>query len=255
MKTLTKVVLLTFSLYTVQLFTYPCKAGMPQSRKEARAQYVTPDNLPDMREFQKKWYFGAQGGISYRVGANPEGLSAVAEDYLDKLRLGLQIGAEAAYFPKARMFGYGIKYSYFRSSNSGEFYITDDQGNSRLANISDQIEMHFGGPAFFVRFTSKKNLNAIILSGSLGVMTYKQKSHYFEDFTLSGVTAGICVTGGYDIATSDQSAISIQLAILSGFLDEIKEKRGSQTRTITLAEDEYESLARIELSVGFRFMK
>ena len=72
---------------------------------------------------------------------------------------------------------------------------------------------------------------------------------------MTGSTLGISFDIGYDIGLSENLSLGFQLSVLSGTLFEYDWNDGSTTETINLEEGEYESLNRIDFSVGLRFGK
>lgn len=176
------------------------------------------------------------------------------DDYLNKLKWGINVSADVAYFLREGKFGLGAKYTFFGSKNEDEFHLINDQGRSELVTISDQINIHFAGPAFFFRLNSKENLNAFVFHASMGFMSYRNQASYFEDYTITGYTIGVCASANYDIATSDQTAVGIQFTLYSAALQEYTIDDGTTSTTVVLEEHEYENLVRADLSIGFRFM-
>lgn len=135
------------------------------------------------------------------------------DDYLNKLKWGINLSADVAYFLHEGKFGLGAKYAFFGTKNEDDFHLINDQGILELVTISDRINIHFAGPAFFFRLNSKENLNAFVFHASMGFMSYHNQASLFQDYKITGYTIGVCASANYDIATSDQSADGIQLTL------------------------------------------
>lgn len=208
----------------------------------------------DVSSYSKSWRIGIQAGLSYRIAFNPDDMPPQVDDYLNKLKWGINLSANVAYFLNEGKFGLGAKYSFFGTKNEDDFYLINDQGVSELVTISDRINIHFAGPAFFFRLNSKENLNAFVFHASMGFMSYQNEATLFQDYTITGYTVGVCASASYDIATSDQSAVGIQFTLYSGALQEYTLDDGTTRQKIVLEEHEYEGLIRADLSIGFRFM-
>ncbi|SMD32706.1 hypothetical protein SAMN04488029_1057 [Reichenbachiella faecimaris] len=213
------------------------------------------ENDIDFSSYHKSWRIGIQAGLSYRIAFNPNDMPPQVDNYLNKLKWGINVSVNVAYFLNEGKFGLGAKYSFFGTKNEDDFHLINDQGVSELVTISDRINIHFAGPAFFFRLNSKENLNAFVFHASMGFMSYQNQATLFQDYTITGYTVGVCASASYDIATSDQSAVGIQFTLYSGALQEYTLDDGTTSQKIVLEEHEYEGLIRADLSIGFRFMK
>ena len=90
---------------------------------------------------------------------------------------------------------------------------------------------------------------------SLGYMGYSNDKVIIDKYKMTGSTMGLSFDIGYDIGLSEKLSLGFQLSFLSGTLFEYDWNDGSTTETIDLEEGEYESLNRIDCSVGLRFGK
>ena len=217
-------------------------------------QSNTKDEL-GLQQFNSKWRFAIQGGYSIRIAKIVDGVSADYKSYLKELNKGFHLGGDISYFPNGNDIGFGVKYNYYSANNSGDFFLENDAGDIQNIRIKDDIKINFIGPSFLMRYPSRKNLNAFYMGMALGYMSYADDASYFEDFTITGKTLGVSFDFGYDFATSDNMAIGIQLSLVGGTLSKITYDNGIQSEVIELDDDSKESLTRIDLSIGLRFLK
>jgi len=90
---------------------------------------------------------------------------------------------------------------------------------------------------------------------SLGYMGYSNDKVIIDKYIMTGSTIGLSFDIGYDIGLSDNLSLGFQLSFLTGTLFEYDWKDGTTTETINLEKGEYESLNRIDFSLGLRFSK
>ncbi len=108
----------------------------------------------------KPWRMALSVGVGYRIAAAASGVST---SYINGLRTGLVVGADADYYFTDYL-GVGGKMLYNRSSNS--------MRNSNMIEIKDDITTIFIGPVFATRFLNASKKNAFILNLALGYLGY-----------------------------------------------------------------------------------
>ena len=116
--------------------------------------------------------------------------------------------------------------------------------------------MHNISVSVLNRYILKDERNRILLGFNIGFQSYKNK--IYEDVNkgyISGSTAGFGMEVGYDRKLSKSTALHFGVAYLAGNLYKIKVNDGYQTQSIKLDKGEYESLSRLELSIGLKFGK
>jgi hypothetical protein len=86
-------------------------------------------------------------------------------------------------------------------------------------------------------------------------MGYSNDKVLIDKYKLNGSTLRLSLDISYDIGLSDNLSLGFQISYLKGTLLKYKLNHGSTTETIDLDEGEYESLNRIDFSVGLRFGK
>ena len=90
---------------------------------------------------------------------------------------------------------------------------------------------------------------------SLGYMGYKNDKVFIDNYTVTGNTIGLAFDFGYDITLFDNLLIGLQLSVITATISKFKWDDGINIQTINLEKGEYESLNRIDLSIGFRINK
>ncbi len=200
-----------------------------------------PKDFPRLR-------LAINGGWSYRLAKVAGNLSSSQKDYIKGLKSGYSYGAEIAYYWSKKA-GIGAKYDVFRSRNELE----DVSGQAVV--LSDDVSINFIGPYYGSRFLTANKKNSFLMNVGLGYVGYNDKAFFGSDYELTGGTAGLLVDIGYDIGLSKSFALGFQVSFIGGTLTQYKIDDGFNTTTIELDEDEYEGLARINLSVGLRLIK
>jgi hypothetical protein len=195
------------------------------------------------------------GGYSYnpaKVGSN---VPSDFKDYVRALKSGYLFGGDVTYF-FAEQLGFGFKYYLFKSSNSlDNIYIEDEEGERRFGKMSDDITVSLIGPSFSARFLNHDKSNAFLMSMSIGYMGYNNNKVIVDRYKMTGSTLGTSLDLGYDIGLSENTSLGFQLSLISGYLTKYDLDDGRTKQTIELEKGEYESLYRIDFSVGLRFGK
>lgn len=193
------------------------------------------------------------GGYSYQTAKVAESVPADFKDYIKELKSGYHWGGDITYYFTEPL-GVGFKYYQFHSSNNMDnIYVEDMNGNRRYGIMSDELKISFIGPLFSSRFFNKDKSKALIMNLSMGYMGYHVDKVMVDPFTMNGNTLGSSMDIGYDIELSKKVMLGFQISLISGTLSKYNWDDGTSTRTIKLEKDEYESLHRIDLSVGLRF--
>jgi len=195
------------------------------------------------------------GGYSYQTAKVAESVPSDFKDYINELKSGYHFGGDLTYYFTEPL-GFGFKYYLFKSSNSiDNIYLEDTDGNRTYGKMSDDLTISFIGPTFSTRLLSHDKKNAFLMNLSLGYMGYSNYKVIVDKYKMTGRTMGLSFDIGYDIGLSENLSLGFQISFLSGTLFEYDWNDGSTTETIDLEEGEYESLNRIDFSVGLRFSK
>jgi hypothetical protein len=193
------------------------------------------------------------GGFSYQIAKVAEDVPRDFKDYVKDLKSGYHIGGDITYYISEPL-GFGIKYYLFKSSNSlDNVYAYDNYGNITYGKMSDDVTTSFIGPTFSVRLFNHKKTNAFLMNLSLGYMGYSDDKVLIDPYKITGSTLGFAFDVGYDIGLSKHLSLGFQISCITGTLFEYKLDDGVTSTTIKLEKDKYESLNRLDFSVGLRF--
>ncbi len=195
------------------------------------------------------------GGWSYRVAKLAKNIPSDFEQYIKDLKSGYQYGLDLSYYFSEQL-GFGFKYCNYRSKNEiDNVNVTLPDGSSQYGKMSDDISINFIGPFFSTRLLNADKKNSLLMNLGIGYMGYKDKAVLISDFLIKSNTLGLCWDIGYDIGLSENFAIGFQFSYMIGTLTQYKLSDGVNTQTVKLEKGNFESLSRIDFSVGLRFNK
>lgn len=205
-------------------------------------------NFPHLR-------LGVSGGFSYITAKVGESVPTDFVDYIKELKSGKNFGGDLTYY-FAEQFGFGMKYYLFKSSNSiDNIYVDDNEGNRRYGKMSDKITTSFIGPAFSIRLFNRDKSNAFLMNLSIGYMGYSNNKVIIDNYKMTANTFGSSLDIGYDLGLTENLSLAFQISLLAGTLIEYEWEDGTSKETIKLEKGDYESLNRVDLSIGLRFNK
>lgn len=195
------------------------------------------------------------GGFSYQTAKVAESVPNDFKDYINELKSGYHFGGDFTYYFTEPL-GIGFKYYIYKSSNSlDNIYLEDINGTRTYGKMSDDLTISFIGPSFSTSLLSHNKSNAFLTNLSFGYMGYSNDKVIIHNYKMTGSTLGLSIDIGYDIGLSENLSLGFQISFLSGTLFEYDWNNGSKKETINLEEGEYESLNRIDFSIGLRFNK
>jgi hypothetical protein len=194
------------------------------------------------------------GGWSNRVAKLPDNIPSDFEQYMKDLKSGYHFGLDLSYYLSEQL-GLGIKFYNYRSKNEiNNIYLTLPNGTAQFGKMSDDISINFIGPFVSTRLFDANKKNSFLFSLGMGYMGYTDKAVLISDFKIKGSTVGLCWDIGYEIGSSN-FPIGVQISYMIGTLTQFDLSHGAYTETVKLEKENYESLSRIDLSVGLRLNK
>lgn len=238
------------------------KSLLPLNEVE-KYQHLNPgskmpvNGLPAEKKYPH-FRIGAGGGYSYRLTQIPSDAGDFKE-YLQKLKSGFNVEAEAGYFPR-KSYGIGLRWHFFRTHNYMDnvmFLVPNGHSYDTLAgNMADDIRINYIEPVFYYRFFNRKESMAWLIGIGLGYAAYMNKGLIRdEDMTLSGSTAGISAILGTDFFVRKDLAIGLVLSVDLGTLTSLTTKYQGKTTKRKLAVQERVDISMVSLTVGLRFWK
>jgi hypothetical protein len=191
-------------------------------------------------------------GLGYLINLYPDDASDDLAAYYMNLKSGSQVSGDVTYYFSGGL-GVGFKYGLFNTKNSALVF---NQSQVQTGIMSDNLSITFIGPSVSTRFPTINGNNGLILDFSLGYMKYTDNVVLESSYLEKGNTLGYSLGLGYDFSISKNMAIGIQLSMYTGRLTEYDKTNSlGTTTTIQLDKDSYKKLERLDLSVGFRFLK
>lgn len=202
-----------------------------------------------------RFRLAAHGGFSYMMARVADNVPSDFKDYIRQLKTGYHFGADATYFV-SESYGLGLKYCLFKSKNSiDNIYAVGPNGQTRYGKMSDDLSISFFGPSLVNRSSNNDKSRTFIAGFAIGYMGYLDKKVIIDSYTLTGATMGLSFEGGYDIKLKGNSGIGFQISYISGLLSEFIIDNGITKETMKFPKGEFESLHRIDFSIGYRFVR
>ena len=197
--------------------------------------------------------FAVNTGPSYRTGRTPKEYSEDVKGYIRKVKMGYHFGGDFDCLFNETL-GFGFKYNRFSSTDKAEsISLPDAEGNILTGRIEEDVTISYMGPSMSTSFFLEPAQSLFIANCSIGLIQYKNEASFIDSYVLSGNNMGFSFDVGFDKSLSKNLACGIKIAYVGGYLTQVEIEKGTEKETIMLAEELYESLSRIDLSVGLRF--
>jgi len=191
-------------------------------------------------------------GWSYRTAPVEEGLQSLIERYFKELKKGYHISSDLNYF-FTEYFGFGLKYSFYKSSNElSNVQVTFEGGSQKTGKIRDDITIHFIGPSFNMRLLPGDGRNTLHSGFSAGYVRYINNSQVIDKYIVKGETLGFSWDVGCDLGLSANVYLGLMFSYTLGVLKEYEVDDGTYRVIYELDTEDYDNLSRIDLSVGLR---
>lgn len=223
-------------------FTYK-KLGVPAKTLMAASSiaskrtdfYDTPVEVVSKPTFSR-WQYRFQGGYSRRIARTSDQVPSGARSYINKMKSGYTLGGDIHYFI-SEPFGLGVKYnhSHYQYKTTG---------------FEDKVNLNYFAVSGLNRFILRTG-SEVYMGGNIGYQAYKdQVSANGAPVGITGGTAGVGLEVGYGMRMSHGSKLYLNLSLLSGTITKVNVESGGRKETVKLEKEEYESLARLELTLG-----
>ena len=214
---------------------------------------VVPEFIESELDLRKESWsvrIALQGGASYRIGKEPQGVDAVMSSHIKNRRLGVNYGADVTVFISENI-GVGIK---AQNVYYGDKMPASVDGKNGF--LEDYENIWFAGPIFTFRMPSKNRNNAFLARAGYGVAGYSDwgKAVVEPSYTISGITPGLLLEVGYDFGISKNLSVGAALTFVTGGLRyaTVKYSNG-KTVYMSMEKEDAESLRSIGLSIGLRY--
>lgn len=186
-----------------------------------------------------RWQYRFHGGYSRRIARISDQVSPTAKAYLNKMKSGYTLGGDIHYFI-SEPFGLGAKYGY------GHYQY-------KTLSFEDKVKLNYFAISGLNRFILKTG-GEIYMGGNLGYQSYKdQVKSIGAPTTITGGTMGVGLEIGYGMKMNNASKLYLNLSLLSGTITKVNVENNGRKETVKLEKDEYESLSRLEVTLGLVF--
>ncbi len=192
------------------------------------------------------------GGFSYEVAKLAESIPDDLMDYYQDLKSGSNIGAGISYYPDETV-GMGIKYQCFMTSNYLEnANVSSPTGLTGYGALSDHLRISLYGLSFTLRSLKGHHPGTYYLTYYAGYVRYRDNAVFVKPYKIIGNTIGMGMDTGVDIELAENFLIGFQASFLAGGIRKFKVDNGNRVQTVILEKGSFESLYRIDLSIGLR---
>lgn len=226
-------------------FTYR-KDGVPTKTLIAADQvadkrvdfYDVPVEMAPKVAFNR-WQYRFQGGYSRRIARVSDQVSSYTKHYLNKMKSGYTLGGDIHYFVSEPL-GLGVKYG----NNHYQY---------KTASFEDRVKLNYFALSALNRFILKSG-NEVYMGGNLGYQSYKEVVvTNGNPVQITGGTAGVGLEIGYGMMMRDGYKFFVNLSMLTGTVTNVTVLNHGIKEKVNLEKGEYESLSRLELTVGLLF--
>lgn len=212
---------------------------------------VPKDKIPNN---YSKISINIDGGWSYMTAKVSDKVPSELHNYVEELKSGYHFGGDVDFFP-FKYFGFGLKYSRFRTSNqlNNVSFVDSTTGQIYKGKLRDDITVQYFGPSFCARIpivNNKVNFNSDF---SFGYLSYKNNAIMYNNYMLKGKTLGLLWNFGIDYKFESSFSIGLTCAYTFGRLSQYEYSDARQTQTIKPEKEDYEGLSRIDISVGLKW--
>lgn len=191
-----------------------------------------PKNSTNIERFR----IAVQGG-SQLLAKTAYAVPTENKNYVSELKSGSHYGADVSYFVKPT-WGLGIKFSQFKSANSGIMGGTDQIGNLVLLS----------------KHTTAITKHTFVFAVAMGYLGYNNDAGIAgQPVKITGGTFGSALDADYDFNITKHFALGAQLSLTGGTLSRLNYTMGDVTNTQNFDDDQKESMSRLDFSLDARF--
>jgi hypothetical protein len=230
---------------------------LPLSRvKKYTFNFFPESKIPPEKKFHEREFKSLQlsldGGLSFAIGKLEESIPDNLKSYYQDLKSGYNIGAGISYYLDG-IFGIGLNYKCFLSSNYlNNAYFQSFSGYMTYGVLSDHLKISFYAPSFTLRTLKGHSPGTFYSNYYIGYIRYHDDIIKAGNYKITGNTIGLGMDAGYDFELFENFLVGFQASLIAGGIHKFILDDGKSVQTITLEKGSYESLYRIDLSIGLR---
>lgn len=227
----------------VVLFLFLVNAVRAENQAKVDSVSLTEkEQVTTIGKVAPKWRAGVQGGFAYSLAQISNRLSADEASYQKGVKTGFSVGGDVGYYFWKNV-GLSMRYDLFRSWNHDN-------------KQKDNVTMQFVGPSVFRRIQMTGKKNSLITGFLIGYQNYSNsKRQELDNYKVSGNSLGWGVDLSLDHKLNANYALGFGATCFLGAVYKFKKESRAGVETIQLNNDEYQNLARVELTLALRFIK
>lgn len=207
---------------------------------------------------------GLNGGMGYLTSSSKQAEEAMvslglteekARSYYSDLKTGWYGSADAIWMINQK-YGAGLRYKFFNTTATTEGYFYPGDGvNLYYSIFGENIYVNYAGASIFYREPIGEKENwSLYASFSLGMAFYRNESEiFYGNYLITGNTLGLDGSLGLEYRITPVISAGAEFSIFAGQIRKFNLTDGEMNETVELEKDNYENLARAEVSVGIRF--
>lgn len=206
---------------------------------------------------------GLTGGMGYIISSSEVAEESIvslgvteqkARSYYKDLKTGWYGSAEATWMFNHR-YGAGLKYKFFNTNASMEYFFDVGDINIYYSDYRENIFVNYAGVSIFYREPIGKGGNFSLYSSySMGVAFYRNESEiFYGNFLIAGKAFGVDGSLGLEYHITPLISAGAELSIFTATIRKITVTNGNVTETMDLEKENFENLSRAEASIGIRF--
>lgn len=218
---------------------------------------LSPPKKNEIRylEDHKKLRVSFRGGMGFLTGSSSGEVNSNLNSIREKLRSGVQYGADIHYFT-SEFIGWGLKFSSFQSSASTTLSVLQNNGSSTDKDYAEDFKVNFYGPSFTTRILSSNAKNVYTLGFAMGYVNYINNVNFFgNSFVAKSNALGLIWTAGWDLMITKDFAIGMALSYTMGTLSNFKADGANSQQLTNLNETILSDISRFDITVGLSFYK
>lgn len=197
-----------------------------------------------------KFRLAFDGGYSRRTKKIAQNSSGEYVDYNKKLMNGVNLGCKLNYFA-SRQFGFGVKYSHFRSQEA-MLFVSTVNGNTYESLITDDINLDFLGATFDFRTQHNKNRNSFTTYMGAGYLFFLNRM-LSEGIIAKSKTIGLTFGVNYDVKIFENIAVGVDFSYIMGSISKFELSDGVKSDKIDSGIKI--NMNHLNLTVGIRLIK
>lgn len=201
-----------------------------------------------------KFRLAFDGGYSRRTKKIDKDTPEEFVDYYKELMNGINLGCKLNYFA-SRQFGFGVKYSHFRSQNAMFYYSTASYYGSSYSYesiINEDINIDFLGATFDFRTLHNKNRNSFTTYMGAGYLMFLDRV-LSAGIKAKSKTIGLTLGVNYDIKIFENVAVGVDFSYIMGSISKWVLSDGVKSENSDLSKKN--NLNHLNLTVGIQLIK